>query len=177
MVLRFTWKRSEWREAYLLSTTEQDRTAGPLPMGYLILGLTAAGGAGDLAHALRHAREAVLHDSFMPVLLLLGALCVLVAGMLIWASHRERFRGLPALPEGEQQVTLHEMGWTVGSNANASAKPVRAWSEMCGQRTGRRVLTLLTRDGSTVSVPFRALTEDQGGWLERLLLRKMPRFA
>ncbi|WP_419804993.1 hypothetical protein [Terriglobus sp.] len=178
MVVRFTWQRKEWREAYLLSTTMLDRTAGPVPMGYLILGLMAMGGVGELARSLRPSREAVLEDSFLPVLLLVGALCACVAMALAVTRRHDRFRGLPAVPEGEQQVTVHELGWRAAPGAHTSPEQqVRAWSEVQGLRTGRRVLTLLTCDGDTVSVPLRALSADQGGWLERLLLRKVPRIG
>ena len=178
MVVRFTWKPGEWREAYLLAKTEQDRMAGPVPMGYLILGLMAAGGAGDLLHALGSHRDAMLHDRLLPALLLVCALSLSVAAALAVLRRRERFRGLPAVPQGEQQVTLHELGWGAAAGASNAPKPsVRGWSELRGRRTGRRVLALLTSDGSTVGVPLRALTADQGGWLERLLLRKVPRLA
>ena len=100
MVVRFTWQPGEWREAYLLSTTEQDRTAGPVPMGYVILGLTAMGGAGDLARALGQHREALLHDSLLPVLLLVCLLCVSAVTALAVFQRRDRLRGLPALPQG-----------------------------------------------------------------------------
>ena len=73
---------------------------------------------------------------------------------------------------------MHELGWGAVASASATPKPaMRGWSEVRGLRTGRRVLALLTRDGSTVGVPLRALTADEGGWMERLLLRKLPRMA
>ena len=175
--IRFTWQPGEWREAYLLSSgTEQDRVSAPIPMGYLILGLMALGGIGDLLRALCHEREQIMQDSLWPVLLLVCVLFAVVAIGLAMVRRRERFREMPALPRGEQQVTVHELGWRCAGGASTPDEPgVRGWGELRGLRASRRVVALLTCDGATVGVPLRALSADQTSWLERLLLRKVPR--
>ncbi|GAA3751688.1 hypothetical protein [Terriglobus aquaticus] len=177
MVVRFTWRPAEWREAYLLSRMEEDRSEG-VPMAYLIAGLMGLGGVGDLFRALSGKHDEMLHDRLWPALLLVSALALAVMAALALFRRRERLRQLPAVPRGEQQVTLHEMGWGAASDAaGRSAAAVRGWSELRGLRTSRRVLALLTRDGQAVAVPLRALTKDQGSWVERLLLRKVPRLV
>ena len=143
-------------------------------MCYVVVGIMMLGGFGELANALGNHRDAMVHDSLVPALLLVSALVLSVGVTLSVVRRRERFRGQPNVPAGEQQVTLHELGWRA---EGANGAEVRGWSDLRGLRTGRRVLTLLTCDGTTVAVPLRALTADQEGWLERLLLRKVPRLV
>ena len=152
---------------------EDETPMSGVPMGYLVLGLMGLGGVGEVLCALQGS-EALLTDSMTPMLLLLLSLSFLATAALAVLRRRDRVCGMPALPPGEQQVTMHELGWD-SCPAGSGVPPVHAWSEIYGQRVGRRVLTLLTHDGQTVGVPLRALREDDGGWVERLLMRKVVR--
>lgn len=177
MVVRFTWRPGEWREACLLARMQQNAERS-VPMAYLVAGMMLLGGAGEALRAMNGSRDALLQDSLLPALLLVGALALSVGLAMPYFRRRGVLRELPAVPRGEQQVTLHELGWSAPLEPEQPAGgAVRGWSELLGLRTGRRVLTLVTRDGRPVGVPLRALSRDQGDWVERLLLRKVPRLV
>lgn len=175
MIVRFTWQPEEWREAYLLATTRPSR-AGAISMGYLIVGVMALGGIGDAVHAARSGGRGTLHGSLLPVLLGGFALCALIALGIWMRGRKRRYRNLPCIPPGEQQFVMHERGWNTGSGQAPDA-PVHAWSELRGQRLGRHVLALLTRDGNIMGVPLRAMTPEQVDWIQRMVVRKVSHSA
>ena len=173
MVVRFTWQDREWREAYLLCTSNAKKASDPVPMGFLVAGVMLVGGLGDLYHSLQHSRGIILHDRLMPVLLLVLAAAPLSGIAIFFLRRRKQLLGLPSLPVGEQQVTFHEQGWsTFGTAEDANDRSVRPWSELRGHRVGRQVLAISTLDGTPAGVPRRALTADQESWLSHMLERK-----
>lgn len=172
MVVRFSWESREWREAYLLCSRKAKQASDPVPMGFLVVGVMLAGGMGDLYQSLKHSRGAILHDRLLPVLVLVCAVAPVAAAVLALLRHRRRFHELPAMPEGEQQVTFHELGWNAFATSRDTEAPVRPWSEVYGHRSGRNVLAILTSDGTPTGLPLRALTAGQNGWLEQIIDRK-----
>lgn len=173
MRIVFTWQPNEWRELYLLTTTEPERRSASAPsMSYLVVGVMALGGLADVVHTLRRSRDTGLHGTLLPVLLGIALLLGAVLLGLHLLRNRQRLRSLPALPTGEQQVVLQEAGWKAGP-AIASQAEVRPWNELEGQRRGETVVALLTRDGQIAGFPLRAVEEEQGGSAHRLLIRKL----
>ena len=173
MRIVFTWQPKEWRELYLLTTTEPRRRGASAPsMSYFVVALMALGGVGDVVHTLRTSRGAGFHGTLLPALLgvalLLGAVLLIVH----LRRGRKRLRNLPPLPPGEQQLVLQETGWRAGIVEDADAA-VHPWRELQGQRLGETVLALITRDGQIAGVPLRAMDEEQGSSVHRLLVRKL----
>ncbi len=173
MVVRFTWQPREWREAYLLCNTDQARAAGRASMGGLVAGIMLTGGAVDSICSLRHSRGLALHDRLLPVLLLVCAFAILASAARLFTRRRDRYRKMPAIPAGEQQVIFHELGWnTTALTGSIESEPVRPWSAFYGYRLGHRVLAFQIAGRVTAGIPLRALTADQAGWLKRIIDRK-----
>lgn len=173
MVVRFHWQTDEWREAYRLCTTRDEKFNGPVPAGYCIFAVMLAGGVGDLFCSLHLSRSLVLHDRLLPALGLVCVFAFVACIAMVLIRHRKRYQGLPATPQGEQQATFHEFGWNFASfDGDAEEQQVRPWSDFGEHRMGRTVIAFVALDGLIGGVPLRSLKHEQDDWLQSLIIRK-----
>lgn len=174
MNLRFQWEPEEWREAVMLASAGPKRPPKPV-MTYAIIGIMSLSAVGEIANAVRSASFSDYSNSLMPMVLFVLAI-VMAAQVYARAAGRHRSRwSLAPMPTEEQHVVMNEHGWHTAAVHEAPGAKIRPWEELSEQRTGARSLIVLGQGNAFAAVPLRVLSENQGGHLRRLLVRKLRR--
>lgn len=174
MQLLYEWEPEEWREALMLASAGPRRSPKPV-MTYAVISMMAAGSLGELVNAVRASREAQFSGSLLPLLLFAAAIVVAMQIYTRAVARRRRLRPLPAMPKGPQHVLFSEEGWRVAPADAARQEEARPWAELQEQRKGRYSLILLGAGNTFAALPLRVLNATQGGFLNRLLIRKLHR--
>ena len=156
----------------MLAAAGPRRPPKPL-MTYGIVCIMATGAVGELVNAVRSSSQLDYGGSLVPVLAFAGAV---VGALMVYAraAGRRSTRLLATMPAGEQQLVVSEGGWRIAP-AESMDGPVRSWEELRHQRTGSKSMILLGTGGAFAALPLRVLNASQGGYLHRLLVRKLHR--
>jgi hypothetical protein len=174
MQLNYEWEPEEWREALSLASAGPRRPAKPV-MTYAVVSIMAAGAVGELVNAVRASSQAQFSGSLLPLLLFAGAVVLAMHIYTRAVTRRRRLGPLPTMPQGTQHMQLSEDGWRVAPADAIHHEMERPWTDFQEQRKGRRSLILLGVGNTFAALPLRVLSASQGGYLHRLLIRKLHR--
>lgn len=167
--------RAEWREAMQIY---RQRVRKPIATGMMwaCIMVPLCGATADMVRSLRKA-HLPLQGSIFSVLVLL--VCFLALGALLRRELQLR-RDIDefGLPDVQWEMTLQEEGLRrtpIRTDDAYLEIPVHyQWDDFQSARVGPHVLVLVRADGKGVeALPLRALTEEQLGWVRRLLMRKV----
>lgn len=174
MNLRFQWEPEEWREAVMLASEGPRRPPKPV-MTYAIIGIMSLSAVGEIANAVRSASFSDYSNSLMPMVLFVVAIIMAVQVYTRAANRSRAGRFIAPMPTEEQHVVMNENGWHTAAVHEAPGARIRPWEELTEQRTGTRSLIVLGQGDAFAAVPLRVLSANQGGHLQRLLMRKVQR--